>query len=60
MRAQCIEALFAAHPALTERAKALIAVSPASGTVPWEYLWLPHEVDGSAGAYRVPRGSGNG
>ena len=53
--ARRIEAFFAAHPALTERARALIAVSPASGIVPWEHLRLPHEVDGSAGAYRAPR-----
>ena len=53
--ARRIEAFFAAHPALTERARALIAVSPASGIVPWEQLRLPHEVDGSAGAYRAPR-----
>lgn len=53
--ARRIEAFFAAHPALTERARALIAVSPASGIVPWEQLRLPHEVDGSTGAYRAPR-----
>lgn len=53
---QCgrIEAFFAAHPPLMERARALIAVSPASGIVPWEQLRLPNEVDGSAGAYRAP------
>ena len=38
-----------------EPARALIAVSPASGIVPWEQLRLPNEVDGSAGAYRAPR-----
>ncbi|MFM0213893.1 site-specific integrase [Paraburkholderia sediminicola] len=53
--ARRIEAFFAAHPALTERARALIAVSPASSIVPWEQLWLPHAVDGSTGAYRAPR-----
>jgi hypothetical protein len=53
--ARKIETFFAAHPALTERARALIAVSPASKIVPWEQLRLPHEVDGSAGAYRAPR-----
>jgi hypothetical protein len=41
--------------ALPGRARALIAVSPASSIVPWEPLRLPHEVDGSAGAYRAPR-----
>ncbi|MBK3814747.1 integrase, partial [Paraburkholderia aspalathi] len=53
--ARRIEAFFAAHPALTERARALIAISPTSGIVPWEQLRLPREVDGSAGAYRAPR-----
>ena len=53
--ARKIEAFFAARPALTERARALIALSTASSIVPWEQLRLPHEVDGSAGAYRAPR-----
>jgi len=53
--AKKIESFFAAHPALTERARALIALSPASSIVPWEQLRLPHEVDGSTGAYRAPR-----
>ena len=53
--ARKIEVFFATHPALTERARALIALSPASSVVPWEQLRLPHEVDGSAGAYRAPR-----
>ena len=53
--ARKIEAFFAAHPALTERARALLAISPTSGVVPWEQLRLPHEVDGSAGVYRAPR-----
>jgi hypothetical protein len=33
--ARKIESFFAAHPALTERARALIAISPASSIVPW-------------------------
>jgi site-specific recombinase XerD len=53
--ARRIEAFFAAHPALTERARALVVGSPTSGIVPWEQLRLPHEVDGSTGAYRAPR-----
>ncbi|MGU7772739.1 phage integrase family protein [Burkholderia sp. MR1-5-21] len=53
--ARRIEAFFAAHPALTERARALVAVSQRSGIVPWEQLRLPHEVDGSAGTFRAPR-----
>ena len=55
--ARRIEAFLAAHAALTERARALIAVSPASSIVPWESLRLPHEVDGSAGTFRAPRPS---
>ncbi|WP_332389378.1 phage integrase family protein, partial [Burkholderia ubonensis] len=53
--ARRIEAFFAAHPELTARARALVAVSPPSGIVPWEQLRLPHEVDGSAGTFRAPR-----
>jgi hypothetical protein len=53
--ARRIEAFFAAHPALTERARALIAVCGPRAVVPWESLRLPHEVDGSSGAFRAPR-----
>ncbi|WP_193102916.1 site-specific integrase [Burkholderia sp. Z1] len=53
--ARHIEAFFAAHPDLTERARALIAATPRSSIVPWEQLKLPHEVDGSAGTFRAPR-----
>jgi site-specific recombinase XerD len=53
--ARRIEALFAAHPALTERARTLIAAPFPSAVVPWETLRLPHEVDGSSGAFRAPR-----
>jgi len=49
-----IEAFFAAHPALTERARALIVADRRSIVTPWEHLRLPHEVDGSAGAFRAP------
>lgn len=52
--ARRIDAFFAAHPALTERARALTAVSPTSSIAPWEQLRLPHEVDGSAGVCRAP------
>ncbi|AXF17561.1 hypothetical protein PQQ88_05640 [Paraburkholderia caledonica] len=48
------EVFFTAHPALTERARALIATSNRGSIVPWESLRLPHEVDGSAGRYRAP------
>lgn len=52
--AKKIEAFFAAHPALTERAHALIIADRQSVVTPWEQLCLPHEVDGSAGAFRAP------
>ncbi|WP_423194602.1 phage integrase family protein [Cupriavidus sp. H18C2] len=52
--ARQIEAFFAAHPALTERARALIVADRKPIVTPWEHLRLPHEVDGSAGAFRAP------
>lgn len=55
--AKRIEAFFAAHPALTERARALIIADQQSVVTPWEQLRLPHEVDGSAGAFRAPASS---
>ncbi|AJX84168.1 phage integrase family protein [Burkholderia pseudomallei 7894] len=53
--ARRVEAFFAAHPALTERARALIVPSPTGDVVPWEQLRVPHEVDGSHGQFRAPR-----
>jgi site-specific recombinase XerD len=53
--ARHVEAFFAAHPALTERARALIVAAPAGDVVPWEQLRVPHEVDGSHGQFRAPR-----
>ncbi|SPC24405.1 Phage integrase family protein (fragment) [Cupriavidus oxalaticus] len=53
--ARRIEAFFAEHRQLTERARALIAVTDRGEIVPWEQLRLPHEVDGSSGAFRAPR-----
>ena len=53
--ARQIEAFFEAHPQLTERARALIAVTTPGVVVPWERLRLPHEVDGSHGSFRAPR-----
>jgi site-specific recombinase XerD len=53
--ARQIEVFFAAHPQLTERAHALIAVTAPSIVVPWERLRVPHEVDGSRGSFRAPR-----
>ncbi|WP_430233541.1 phage integrase family protein [Paraburkholderia tropica] len=55
--ARRIEAFFAAHPVLTERTRALIAADRQSVITPWEQLRLPHEVDGSAGAFRAPASS---
>jgi site-specific recombinase XerD len=52
--AKQIEAFFAAHPVLTERARALIAISNPGSVVPWESLRLPQEVDGSVGTFRAP------
>ncbi|AOI86292.1 integrase [Burkholderia pseudomultivorans] len=53
--ARRIEAFFAAHPALTERARALIVVAPTGNIVPWEQLRVPNEVDGSHGHFRAPQ-----
>jgi site-specific recombinase XerD len=53
--ARLVEAFFTAHPALTERARALIVAAPAGDVVPWEQLRVPHEVDGSHGQFRAPR-----
>jgi site-specific recombinase XerD len=59
--ARAIEAFFAAWPALTEKARALVAASPRGPTdtmcVPWEAIRVPREVDGSAGSFRAPRAS---
>ena len=53
--ARRIEAFFAEHPRLTERARALIAEQVRGVVMPWEQLRLPHEVDGSQGQFRAPR-----
>jgi len=53
--AQRIEAFFAGHSRLTERARALIAEQVRGVVVPWEQLRLPNEVDGSHGQFRAPR-----
>ncbi|AOJ04619.1 integrase [Burkholderia mayonis] len=53
--ARDIEQFFAAWPALTEKAKALIAADRCNDIVPWESLRLPHRVDGSEGTFRAPR-----
>src|SRR5262249_47019556 len=53
--ARQIEAFFAAHPQLTERARALVVVDAPEDIVPWERIVVPHEVDGSQGTFRAPR-----
>ncbi|VVE43952.1 integrase [Pandoraea horticolens] len=53
--ARHVERFFAAHSALTERARALIVAAPDEPIVPWEQLRVPHDVDGSRGLFRAPR-----
>jgi integrase len=53
--ARRIETFFAAHPDLTERARALIVVATPEPVVPWESIRVPHEVDGSRGTFRAPK-----
>lgn len=52
--ARSVEAFFAAHPELTERARQLIASDASRQLVPWELLVLPDELDGSRGQFRAP------
>ncbi|QBQ98587.1 site-specific integrase [Paraburkholderia pallida] len=53
--ARAIEAFFAAWPALTEKARALVVAGQRGEIVPWEAIRLPHEVDGTAGTFRAPQ-----
>ena len=53
--ARHIEAFFAQHPALTERARALITVNQVQELIPWERLVVPDDLDGSRGTFRAPR-----
>ena len=55
--ARRIETFFAAHSALTDRARALLVTTSPSEVVPWEKLVVPQEVDGSMGLHRAPRAS---
>jgi site-specific recombinase XerD len=55
--ARQIEAFFAEHADLTDRARALLVTTSTSELVPWEKLVVPHEVDGSMGLHRAPRAS---
>ena len=52
--AKQIEAFFAEHPQLVERARALVARDVQQELVPWELLVVPEEVDGSRGSFRAP------
>ncbi|HEX6706064.1 MAG TPA: phage integrase family protein [Albitalea sp.] len=53
--ARQIETFFAAHPQLTERARALVVVDAPEDIVPWEHIVVPRGVDGSQGTFRAPR-----
>ena len=53
--ARHIEAFFAQHPELTERARALVTVNQTQELIPWEQLVIPEDVDGSRGTFRAPR-----
>jgi hypothetical protein len=44
----------AAHPELTERARALVPVAAQHDVVPWERLHIPQDVDRSHGTFRAP------
>ena len=52
--AKQIEAFFAQHPQLVDRARALIVRNAQQDVVPWEMLVVPGEVDGSSGSVRAP------
>jgi site-specific recombinase XerD len=47
--------VFAAHPDLTERARALVSSAQVSQIAPWETLVVPEDVDGSKGQFRAPK-----
>jgi site-specific recombinase XerD len=53
--ARRVEAFFAQHPALTDRARELIMLRPRHEVLPWELFMPPQEVDGSQGNFRAPR-----
>ncbi|MES2249236.1 MAG: phage integrase family protein [Pseudomonadota bacterium] len=52
--ARHVEAFFAAHPQLTQQARALVPVGTQHDVVPWERLYVPRDVDGSRGTFRAP------
>lgn len=53
--ARHIEAFFAQHPELTERARALVTVDQPPELIPWERLVVPEDLDGPRGTFRAPR-----
>lgn len=53
--ARQIEAFFAAHPHLTQQARALVPIGAQDDVVPWERLRVPDAVNGSRGAFRAPK-----
>jgi hypothetical protein len=53
--ARQIEAFFAAHPHLTQQARALVPIGAQHDVVPWERLRVPDEVNGSRGTFRAPK-----
>jgi hypothetical protein len=55
--ARQIEAFFAAHPQLTQQARALVVVDTPDDIVPWEHIAVPRDVDGSQGTFRASRSS---
>jgi site-specific recombinase XerD len=55
MGARQIEAFFAEHEALTNRARELVVLPLHHEVVPWEVFIPPQEVDGSSGAFRGPK-----
>jgi site-specific recombinase XerD len=52
--ARKVEELFARHPSLTARARALVEVTSNRVVVPWEQFSSPLDLDGSSGRYRAP------
>jgi integrase len=57
VRAAEIEAFFAGHPDLTERARALVVLPTPSDVTPWEQIAVPQALDGSSGTFRAPQAS---
>lgn len=55
--ARQIEAFFAAHPQLTERARELMVSEAVQTVVPWERLKVPEELNGMHGTFRGPPSS---